>query len=76
MSDEPFDPSNLEDAISVTTLIGKESGQWVLYLEVAFADGVRRHRIQAYRSEQQARVAATYVLRGALRDKPFRDQGH
>jgi hypothetical protein len=76
MSDEPFDPSNLEDALNVTTLIGKERGQWVLYLEVAFADRVIRHRIQAYRSEQQAKVAATHILRGTLRDTPFRDQGH
>ena len=35
-----------EDAIGVTTLIGQENGQWVVYLEVAFRDGVRRHRIQ------------------------------
>jgi hypothetical protein len=76
VSDEPFNPANQEDALGVTTLIGKEHGQWVLYLEVAFADGVRRHRIQAYRSERQAQVAATHILRGALRDRPFRDQGN
>lgn len=75
MSDEPFDPSNLEDALSVATLIGQEQGQWVLYLEVAFADGVRRHRIQAYRTEAQAKIAATHIMRGALRDKPFRSKG-
>lgn len=72
-SDDPW--AIPEDAIGVTTLIGQENGQWVVYLEVAFRDGVRRHRIQAYPTERKARVAADMIRRAALRDRPFRDEG-
>lgn len=34
---EPADRfESLDQAIGVTTLIGREDGQWVVYLEVAF----------------------------------------
>jgi len=72
---EPLDMSKLDDALGVTTLIGYERGRWVVYLEVAFADGVRRHRIQDYPSERMARIAADHMRRGALRDRPFRSEG-
>jgi hypothetical protein len=72
---EPDDPWSIpDDALGVTTLIGRERGQWVVYLEVAFRDGVRRHRIQAYPTEAKARIAADMIRRAALRDSPFRDE--
>lgn len=72
---EPLDMAKLDDALGVTTLIGYERGRWVVYIEVAFADGVRRHRIQDYASERMARLAADQMRRGALRDRPFRSEG-
>jgi hypothetical protein len=67
MSDQS-DPQ--DEVIGVTTLIGCEQGRWVVYLEVAFPDHVRRHRIRDYPTEQQARVAAEQYRRAALRDAP------
>ena len=71
----PATPDIPDDAIGVTTLIGREGGQWVVYLEVAFRDGVRRHRIQSYRTERLARIAADVIRRGAMRDRPFSSEG-
>ncbi len=68
-SDHPDTPQG------VATLIGYEQGQWVVYLEVAFPDGVRRHRISAHRTRRLAEIAADMYRRGAMRDKPFRDEG-
>lgn len=64
-----------EEPLSVRTLIGYEQGQWVVYVEMAYPDEVRRHRIRAYRTERQARLAADLYLRTAMRDRPFRSEG-
>jgi hypothetical protein len=69
------EPDPHEEPLSVATLIGYERGQWVVYLEAAYPDGIRRHRIQAFKSEQKARIAADAILRTAMRDRPFRDEG-
>lgn len=67
--------SNQDTPLGVATLIGYEQGQWIVYLEVAFPDGVRRHRISAHRTRRLAEIAAEMYRRGAMRDAPFRDEG-
>ncbi len=67
--------SNHDTPQGVATLIGYEQGQWVVYLEVAFPDGVRRHRISVHRTRRLAEIAADMYRRGAMRDTPFRDEG-
>jgi len=69
-------PSEHPDTpLGVTTLIGYERGEWVVYLEIAFPDGVRRHRIRAYRTRRMAEMAADMYRRGAMRDIPFQNEG-
>jgi hypothetical protein len=77
MSEADLDDASasLGEMLGVTTLIGYERGQWVVYLEVAFRDGVRRHRIHAYSSERRAQIAADFIRQGALRNSPFRLEG-
>ena len=48
--------------------IVEEAGRWVLYLDVVFADGAVRHRVQTYHTRAQAEVAARYVHAAAERD--------
>ena len=48
--------------------IVEEAGRWVLYLDVVFADGAVRHRVQTYHTRAQAEVAARYVHPAAERD--------
>jgi hypothetical protein len=67
--------ASIGDPLGVTTLIGYEHGQWVVYLEVAFRDGVRRHRIHAYSTKRKAEIAADFIRQGALRSNPFRLEG-
>lgn len=71
----PFTPPDPPDgfgdeALAVQTFVEHERGQWVVYIEVTFWDEVRRHRIQAYRSERLANIAAEWIGRGAQRDLP------
>lgn len=73
--DEP-EEADLGEPLGASSLIGYEQGQWVVYLEIAYATGVRRHRINAYRTQGQARVAADIILRTAMRDHPFRSEGY
>jgi hypothetical protein len=65
-----------EEPLSVRSLIGREAGRWVVYLEFAYPSEVRRHRIADYPTERKAQVAADAMLRTAMRDRPFRSEGH
>ena len=56
------------DAMLVQSEVVLEKGQWVLYLEVWFEDGIQRKRIDAYRSEYKARTAARWITWAARRD--------
>ncbi len=65
-------------AQKIETFVEKEKGQWVVYLEVTFWESERdfplkteRHRIQAYRKQSQAEVAANWYQRAANRDLRF-----
>jgi hypothetical protein len=74
-ADEPEHADDPGEPLGASTLIGYERGQWVVYLEIAYANEVRRHRIQAFISESRARAAADVILRTAMRDHPFRSEG-
>jgi hypothetical protein len=76
----PFRPPKPPDgftheALAAQTFVEYERGQWVVYLEVIFWDITCRHRIEAYRTERQARVAAEWIRRGAQRDLPCPPDG-
>ena len=57
-----------DEAILVQSEVVRERGQWVLYLEVWFEDGIRRQRIDAYPTEAKARTAARWITWAARRD--------
>lgn len=57
-----------EDPMLAQTEVVLENGAWVVYLEVWFVDGIERKRIQAYRSEHKARVAARWIAWSARRE--------
>lgn len=50
-------------------VVERVAGRWVVDLVVVFDDGVVRRRIDSYRSERLARVAATWIERAANRDR-------
>ena len=56
------------EAMLVQSEIVLEEGQWVVYLEVWFEDGIRRQRIDAYRSLEKAKTAARWITWAARRD--------
>lgn len=62
--------SNPEEALGAETHILYEQGQWILYLDMFFAQEMRRFQINSYRTERLAQVAANQVLRYTLRDLP------
>ena len=76
MSPSQHDPPSggehdgIEDdrAVGVETFVRQESGEWVVDIAVAFADGVVRHNVNRYRSERHARIAAHWIRRAASRD--------
>lgn len=63
------------EALSAQTSVEYERGQWVVYLEVIFWDETRRHRIEAYRTERKAQIAADWIRRAAQRDLPHPPTG-
>ena len=56
------------EAMLVQSEVVREDGQWVLYLEVWFVDGIQRKRIDSYASEHKARTAARWITWAARRD--------
>jgi hypothetical protein len=72
----PGPPAGFQhEALTAETFVVCERGQWVVYLEVTFWDEIRRHRIEAYRSERLARVAADWIKRAAQRELPHPPTG-
>lgn len=56
------------ETIGVETHVRNESGEWLVDLAVAFSDGVVRHTVNKYRTEREARIAASWIRRAADRD--------
>lgn len=54
---------------SAGAYVVKENGQWVVYVTVV-GEGVTEHRIAAYYSEKQARIAARWMGWSANRKIP------
>ncbi|MCX7784456.1 MAG: hypothetical protein N2318_12545 [Meiothermus sp.] len=54
-----------DEAFYAETFVEREGGQWVVYMEVIFADEIRRHRISSYISEARAKIAAHYMRESA-----------
>ncbi|NOK80946.1 MAG: hypothetical protein GFH27_549287n27 [Chloroflexi bacterium AL-W] len=71
----PLPPGYPDQALDVTTSVEYERGQWVVYLEVMFWDAIRRFRIEAYRTERLAHIAAEYMRRYADVDRKFPPMG-
>jgi hypothetical protein len=63
-------PPETNGALDLATVIRKEKGQWVVYLEATFVDRVRVLRLKAYRTERLAEIAAREVRRVANRPPP------
>ncbi len=57
-----------DDAFLVEAEVLQENGAWVVYLEIWFADGPRRHRIDTYYTEAKARLAARWIQWAARRE--------
>jgi len=62
-------------AVAAQTSVVYERSQWVVYLEIIFRAETRRYRIEAYRSERQARIAADWIERAAQRELPHPPTG-
>jgi hypothetical protein len=55
-------------AYAVETYIEQERGQWVVDIVVIFEDEAVRRRINTFRTEARARIAAEWIKRAAQRD--------
>jgi hypothetical protein len=55
-------------ALRAYSRIERESGMWVVYLDVLFTDGIARRRIAAYSSRARAEMSAKWMQRVADRD--------
>lgn len=55
-------------ALSVETEVIPERGQWAVDIVVIFDDGVVRRRVDTYRTEALAKIAAKSIKRAAERD--------
>lgn len=64
----PSGPASGDEAIAVETYVTAERGQWVVELVVVMTDSVVRRRINSYRTEREATLAASWIKRGASRD--------
>ncbi len=62
-------PLHMPDrAFAIETYVEPERGQWVVDIVVIFEDEVVRRRINTYRTETRARIAAGWIKRAAQRD--------
>ena len=57
-------------AIGVETEVIPERGQWAVDIIVVFTDGVVRRRVETYRTQARATIAAKLIKRAAERDIP------
>jgi hypothetical protein len=55
---------------AVETVVVADHGLWHVDIVVVYPDGVVRRRVNSYRSERLAEVAARLIKRGAERDIP------
>ncbi len=63
----PHGPRGPFEALAADTDVQAESGQWVVYVTVIFADGAVRNRIARYRTRRRADQAADIIRRAANR---------
>ncbi len=69
MTDEPSsDTGNRPRAVE--TVVVPDHGLWHVDIVVVYPDGVVRRRVDTYRTEKLAAVAARLIRRGADRDIP------
>lgn len=54
-----------DEAYYAETFVEREGGQWVVYMEVIFADEICRHRIGTFVSQARAKIAAHYMRESA-----------
>jgi len=54
-----------DEAFYADTFVERDRGQWVVYMEVIFADEICHHRIGSYISEAKAKIAAHYMRESA-----------
>lgn len=63
-----------DDALEVRPIIEPESGRWVVFLEVLFVPDrepwVVRHRVRDFATEEQAAIAARWMVGAAQRNLP------
>lgn len=65
----PSPPDSADDGpIGVETFVRQEAGEWIVDVAVAFSDGVVRRRVNKYRTQREAEIAARWIRRGASRD--------
>lgn len=57
-------------ALGVETEVIPERGQWAVDIIVIFTDGVVRRRVDTYRTQALAAIAAKNIKRAAERDIP------
>jgi hypothetical protein len=57
-----------EQAYAVETYVEEERGQWVVDIVVIFEDEAIRRRVNTFRTERRARIAAEWIKRAAQRD--------
>ena len=55
----------MDGALWATTSVEPEAGQFTVWIEVVFPDGVVRKRISTYRTESLAEIAALLISRCA-----------
>lgn len=68
MSDGKNEEMSGDRAYEVETYLEEVQGQWAVDIMVIFEDEVVRRRINTYRTEQMARIAAGWIKRAAQRD--------
>lgn len=67
MNDGPS-PHLPDRAYEVETYVEQERGQWVVDIVVIFEDEVVRKRVNTFRTERRAQIAAEWIKRAAQRD--------
>lgn len=61
-------PHMPDEAYAVETYVEEVRGQWVVDIVVIFEDEAVRHRINTFRTERRARIAAEWIKRAAQRE--------
>ena len=69
MTDQPSSDTGNRPGV-VETVVVPDHGLWHVDIIVVYPDGVVRRRVDTYRTEKLATVAARLIRRGADRDIP------